>query len=438
MEALWFWLVSVMVAIYAVMDGFDFGAGILHPFVARTDSERRQVLGAIGPWWDGNEVWLLAGSGCLFLAFPKVLAAGFSGFYLALFMVVWTFTMRAVSIEFRSHLPDGMWRAFWDRGFTVASVLLPVLLGAALGNVVRGVPIDATGFFNIPLFTDFSTSNPVGILDWYTVLMGVFVLVTIANHGALFLTWKTEGPVHDRARKLALPLSVLTAVLGGVATLATAKVNPDIYANLPHTPPAWVGMLVFLAGLGLRLPGNAQIQHRSRVEPDRVQRRHQQRGPPRRHQVVGLRLPHRRHLFRDPFPPPPRQGQGAISRQRRVLDLYVPVARQRGWRGESVSQIRRTSNDCQSDWLTGSSKRELVEVASNHDGQGSMHRRRRLERDRDEVAEALDRHREGRRGSKLAVGVDGHQSVTEIGGRFLRPAPGVLVNNRHRQRADHG
>jgi cytochrome d ubiquinol oxidase subunit II len=255
MEALWFWLVSVMVAIYAVMDGFDFGAGILHPFVARTDSERRQVLGAIGPWWDGNEVWLLAGSGCLFLAFPKVLAAGFSGFYLALFMVVWTFTMRAVSIEFRSHLPDGMWRAFWDRGFTVASVLLPVLLGAALGNVVRGVPIDATGFFNIPLFTDFSTSNPVGILDWYTVLMGVFVLVTIANHGALFLTWKTEGPVHDRARKLALPLSVLTAVLGGVATLATAKVNPDIYANLPHTPPAWVGMLVFLAGLGLMFWG---------------------------------------------------------------------------------------------------------------------------------------------------------------------------------------
>jgi cytochrome d ubiquinol oxidase subunit II len=251
MEAIWFWLVSVMVAIYAVMDGFDFGAGILHPFVARTDSERRQVLGAIGPWWDGNEVWLLAGGGCMFLAFPKVLAAGFSGFYLALFMVVWTLAMRGISIEFRSHLPDGMWRGFWDRGFSVASVLLPVLLGAALGNVVRGVPVDATGYFNIPLFTDFSAGNPVGILDWYTVLTGVFVLVTIANHGALFLAWKTEGPVHDRARKLALPLSVLTAVLGGVATLATSRVNPDIFANLPHAPLAWVGLLVFLVGIGL-------------------------------------------------------------------------------------------------------------------------------------------------------------------------------------------
>jgi cytochrome d ubiquinol oxidase subunit II len=249
MEMLWFWLVSVMVAIYAVMDGFDFGAGILHHFVARTDSERRQVLGAIGPLWDGNEVWLLAGGGSLFLAFPSVLAAGFSGFYLAMFMVVWTFMLRGIAIEFRSHVTDRMWRAFWDVVFSFASVLLPVLLGAALGNVVRGVPLDQTGYFNIPLFTHFATHNPVGILDWYTVLMGVFVLVTIANHGALFLAWKTEGPVHERARRFALPLSVLTAVFGGLATLATAQVNPDIYANLPNAPLAWVGLFLFALGL---------------------------------------------------------------------------------------------------------------------------------------------------------------------------------------------
>jgi cytochrome d ubiquinol oxidase subunit II len=249
MEALWFWLVSVMVALYAVMDGFDFGAGILHHFVARTDSERRQVLGAIGPLWDGNEVWLLAGGGSLFLAFPSVLAAGFSGFYLAMFMVVWSLMLRGIAIEFRSHVQSGMWRAFWDFVFSFASVLLPVLLGAALGNVVRGVPLDRTGYFNIPLFTHFATHNPVGILDWYTVLTGVFVLVTIANHGALFLAWKTEGPVHGRARRFALPLSTLTAVLGGLATLATAQVNPDIYANLPHAPLAWVGLFLFVLGL---------------------------------------------------------------------------------------------------------------------------------------------------------------------------------------------
>src|ERR1035438_5660637 len=182
MNELWFWLVSVMMAIYVVMDGFDFGAGILHLLVADTNEERREVLGAIGPFWDGNEVWLLAGGGSLFLAFPKVLASGFSGFYLAMFMVVWTLILRGIAIEFRSHVAARLWRGFWDFVFTFASVLMPVLLGAALGNVVRGVPVDDSGYFNIPLFTSFGTQNPVGILDWYTVLMGAFVLLTIASH----------------------------------------------------------------------------------------------------------------------------------------------------------------------------------------------------------------------------------------------------------------
>ncbi|HLP30028.1 MAG TPA: cytochrome d ubiquinol oxidase subunit II, partial [Geothrix sp.] len=168
MHELWFWLVSVMVAIYVVMDGFDFGAGILHLVVAKTNEERREVLGAIGPLWDGNEVWLLAGGGSLFLAFPKVLASGFSGFYLAMFLVLWTLLLRGISIEFRSHLHDGMWRSFWDGTFAFASILLPVLFGAALGNVLRGVPMNQAGEFNIPLFTHFGTANPVGILDWYT------------------------------------------------------------------------------------------------------------------------------------------------------------------------------------------------------------------------------------------------------------------------------
>ena len=261
MQSLWFWLVSVMVAIYAVMDGFDFGAGILHHFVGRTDGERRQVLNAIGPYWDGNEVWLLAAGGSLFLAFPQVLASGFSGFYLAMFMVVWTFILRGISIEFRSHLTDGMWRKFFDFVFTFASVLLPILLGAALGNVVRGVPLDNTGYFNIPLFTNFTTQNPVGVLDWYTVLMGVFVLATITGHGALFLAWKTEGPVHDRAARLALPLWILITVLGGVATLATARVNPDIYANLPKAPLAWIATAIFLGGLVLNFFAQLRGKH---------------------------------------------------------------------------------------------------------------------------------------------------------------------------------
>ena len=250
MQMLWFWLVSVMVAIYAVLDGFDFGAGALHLLVARDESERRQVLAAIGPLWDGNEVWLLAGGGSLFLAFPAVLAAGFSGFYLAMFMVIWTLVLRGIAIEFRSHVRDGLWRAFWDGVFALASILMPVLLGAALGNVVRGVPLDASGYFQIPLFTDFGTRGAVGILDWYTVLMGVLVLATLAMHGGLFLAWKTAGELHRRSRQAARTLWYAVAGLALAATLATAAVNPAIPANLPHAPLAWVGIALFLAGLG--------------------------------------------------------------------------------------------------------------------------------------------------------------------------------------------
>ncbi len=258
MEMLWFWLVSVMVAIYAVLDGFDFGSGVLHPFVAKTDGERRQILGAIGPFWDGNEVWLLAGGGSLFLAFPKVLASGFSGFYMAMFLVVWCLILRGIAIEVRSHVADGMWRAFWDGAFFLASILMPILLGAALGNVVRGVPLDATGYFNIPLFTHFRTTQWVGILDWYTVLMGVFVLVTLAAHGSLFLMWKTEGPVHDRCRALSTPLWVATVVLLVLATPATAMVNPDLFPGFLASKLAWLAMAIFLSGLGFVVLGLTQ------------------------------------------------------------------------------------------------------------------------------------------------------------------------------------
>lgn len=261
MELLWFWIVSVMVAIYSVMDGFDFGAGALHLFVARTNEERRQVLASIGPWWDGNEVWLLAGGGTMFLAFPKVLASGFSGFYLALFLVLWCLLLRGISIEFRSHLGDGMWRAFWDGVFALASTLMPILLGAALGNVLRGVPVDASGYFNIPFFTHFGTHNPVGILDWYTVLIGVFVLITLVAHGAAFLAWKTDGPVQARSLRAALPLWSGVAVVWLIATLATSRVNPGLFLGWLHAPLAWVATLLYLAGLFLVFLGLRSQRH---------------------------------------------------------------------------------------------------------------------------------------------------------------------------------
>jgi cytochrome d ubiquinol oxidase subunit II len=249
LEMLWFALAAGMVAAYVVLDGFDFGAGALHLLVARTDPERRQTLAAIGPFWDGNEVWLLAGGGVLFLAFPKVLASGLSGFYLAIFLLLWTLILRGIAIEFRSHVADLMWRRFWDATFTVASTLAPVLLGAALGNVVRGVPVDSEGWFALPLFDSFSPAGRLGILDWYTVLAGVVALVAIAHHGALFLAWKTTGAVRERSRRAATWLFPATVVLWLAATVATARVAPDLFPGLAARPLAIVATLVAVGGL---------------------------------------------------------------------------------------------------------------------------------------------------------------------------------------------
>src|SRR5277367_6789127 len=155
MGTIWFCLVAVMIAGYVVLDGFDIGVGILHLWLARTDDERRVLIRTIGPVWDGNEVWLLAAGGTLFFAFPALYAAGFSGFYLPLMIVLWLLMLRGISIEFRNHLAGPVWAPLWDVVFSGSSALLAIFYGAALGNVVRGVPLDGSGFFFVPLWTNF-------------------------------------------------------------------------------------------------------------------------------------------------------------------------------------------------------------------------------------------------------------------------------------------
>jgi cytochrome bd ubiquinol oxidase subunit II len=249
MFELWFAIVAVMLTAYVVLDGYDLGAGALHLGVARTGDERRQVLAAVGPFWDANEVWLLAAGGALFVAFPRVLAAGISGFYLAIFLVIWSLILRAVAIEFRSHVTDDLWRRFWDATFTVTSTLLAILWGAAVGNVIRGLPVRADGWFELTLFTNFRPNPPFGILDWYTVLTGVFALVALMGHGAVFLAWRTDGPVGDRARAAARSLFIVLAVLWPVVTWSTAVVNPDLFHALPGRPLAWLGLLAAAGGI---------------------------------------------------------------------------------------------------------------------------------------------------------------------------------------------
>lgn len=262
MATVWFVLIALMLAIYVVLDGFDFGVGILHLLVAKTDEERRTVLAAIGPVWDGNEVWLLAGGGVLVYAFPRVYSAGFSGFYLPLMMVLWLLILRGISIEFRSHQQNHLWRSFWDGTFFLSSTLMAIVLGAALGNVIRGVPLTSEGFFSGPLFTDFRITAHPGVLDWYTVLVGVFALCVLAAHGATYLIWKTTGPVQERSQALARPLWGAVVVVGLLATLATWQVHPTLYTNLPARPLSLilvVGVVASLIGVFLSLARKREL-----------------------------------------------------------------------------------------------------------------------------------------------------------------------------------
>ena len=250
MDMIWFAIVSAMLTVYVIFDGFDFGAGILHRIVARTDEERRTVLAAIGPVWDGNEVWLIAAGGVLFMAFPRVYAAAFSGFYMALMIVLWLLILRGIAIESRSHQENPLWREFWDTTFALSSALLAIVLGTALGNVVRGVPLDATGYFAIPLFTDFRPGTHPGVFDWYTTLVGAFTLCVLAGHGALLLVWKTAGPVQARSRVWARKLWLIVLPLWVLVTLATVWIQPTVCTNLIVRPWSLGFVLLMLAGLG--------------------------------------------------------------------------------------------------------------------------------------------------------------------------------------------
>ncbi len=249
MPGLWFAILAVMLTTYVVLDGFDFGAGIVHLRIARTDAERRMVLKAIGPVWDANEVWLLSSGGLLFFAFPRAYASAFSGFYLPLMIVLWLLVGRGLAIDWGSHLANPLWRALADAIFAITGCLLVIFLGTALGNLIRGLPIEANGYFWSPLWTDFRTGPKVGALDWYTVMVAVFTFFLLAQHGALYVAWKTEGGLRERARRIARQAWIGVLVLWIVVTIATAEVRTDLYPNLLSRPWAWP--IAILIPLGL-------------------------------------------------------------------------------------------------------------------------------------------------------------------------------------------
>jgi len=247
MIAIWYAVVSFMLIIYVVLDGRNFGAGMLHWFVAKTPEERRQVIAAIGPLWTWHEVWLLGFGGTLMAIFPRLMASAFAGYYLALFLILWCLILRGISIEVGGHINDRLWQGYWDFNFVVSNFLLAILFGAAAGNVARGVPVDAQGNFSMAFFTNFNVRGHVGLLDWYTVSLAIPAVVMLAAHGATYLTLKTEGPVHDRSEKYAKYLWIAVVPLLFVILMESKIVRPDLPGRAWSNPFWWLGLVVIIA-----------------------------------------------------------------------------------------------------------------------------------------------------------------------------------------------
>lgn len=221
LNTIWFVLYVLIIGGYVILDGFDLGVGILSPFVARNDRERRIVLNSIGPVWDGNEVWLVLGGGALFAAFPLVYASLFSGFYVAMMLVLLVLITRTVAVEFRSQRESLRWRSTFDWFFFGSSTGITLLLGVALGNVIRGLPIDAQGNMSISL---------LDLLNPYSLAVGVTAVAMLALHGGIFLTLKTEDEVLARVTRLVPGLMVgffalMTVLIGWTLALDTPITN---------------------------------------------------------------------------------------------------------------------------------------------------------------------------------------------------------------------
>ena len=247
METFWFIAVALVLAVYIVLDGFDFGTGIIYLFVARTEMERRLTLRAIGPVWNGNEVWLLAGGGLLFFAFPKAYASGFSGFYLALILVLWLLMLRGLAIELRSHIDHPLWKPIWDVTFSGASLLLAIVFGTTVGNLLRGVPLTEEGYFFTPFWTTFLPGPEPGILDLFTVVKGLLGATVLSVHGAQFIAMKTEGDLYRRASRFATIGGWVIVPLIIINRLTFSSVHPILGGNFLVYP---IGYAIPIAALG--------------------------------------------------------------------------------------------------------------------------------------------------------------------------------------------
>lgn len=233
----WFVVLAFMLVGYAVLDGFDLGVGALHLLLGRNTRERSTLIDTIGPVWNGNEVWLLAAAGAMVVAFPTVYAASFSGFYLALMLVLWLLVLRGLGIEFRHQIDQDLWKHAWDVAFSLASALLALLFGVAVGNVLRGLPLDANGEFQ---------GTFVLMLNPFAVLGGLLSVAVLSLHGANWVALKTEGELQARARRFARVLWWPAMALLAAMVAASFVVRPDFTKNFGEHPALLIVPIVTL------------------------------------------------------------------------------------------------------------------------------------------------------------------------------------------------
>ena len=248
LNTIWFALVGLLLTGYAMLDGFDLGVGALHLLVPR-DRDRRVLMNAIGPVWDGNEVWLVTGGGALFAAFPLVYAKVFSGFYLAFMALLCTLIFRAVAMEFRSKQPMRWWRAMWDISFSAGSIGAALLIGVTLGNMAWGIPLDAGHEY---------TGGVLDLLHPYALLVGLTTVALFSMHGCIYLLLKTEDELHDRLRSWVNKTIVIFIVCYGLTTAATLLWVPHMVSAFARSPWLYVVPVLNLLAI-LNIP--RQVHH---------------------------------------------------------------------------------------------------------------------------------------------------------------------------------
>ncbi len=247
MDVFWFWIVLFMIAMYAILDGYDFGLGIWYLFLPKSEKDKQRLLSSISPFWDGNEVWLIAGGGVLFMAFPLLYASAFSGFYLPLMMILWFLMMRGISLELRHHLEQPLLVAFFDKLFGIASLLLTVFFAVAIGNVLRGVnflnPNDL--YFFLPLWADFLPQGAIGVIDWFTLYFGVLGVLLLLFHSSQWIQLKTDAAKESSIVKHTNSVATAYAIVLAVSYVVLYAVVPERFEAFLNHPSLF--LLVVLA-----------------------------------------------------------------------------------------------------------------------------------------------------------------------------------------------